>query len=329
MTATDAHCASPTDRDIPTATNMAIAGGLVLSQAWLWVLLPVYLLPSDARWGWTLVPVVLTTTTYWALLHEAFHDILLPDRRAGAALGRLLAILFGASFRVLRFGHLMHHRFNRTALDSPDLAGTATRRRAGTWIAYYFRLAFGLFLAEAAGGWLALLPRPAVEQVVRLLFGATDEAGRSMHGSARRQLLAPAALREIRTDAALALALAVTGFALYGAYWPMLVAALLARGFMLSFFDNAYHYGTAPGDVLSAMNLALPRWAERVILNFNLHGVHHRAPSAPWRTLPAAFRDAGAIYDANYFGAALRQVRGPALPPQPQAARVQHSLTRM
>jgi fatty acid desaturase len=86
---------------------------------------------------------------------------------------------------------------------------------------------------------------------------------------------------------------------------------LLGRGFLLSFLDNAYHYATPPGDALSGMNLALPRWAETAILNFNLHGIHHKAPALPWRALPAAFRRTGDTYDDGYFSAALRQVRGP------------------
>jgi fatty acid desaturase len=298
-------------RGIPEAANAALAAGFFLLQAWQWILLPLYFLPADPRWGWTLVPVVLTTTTLWALLHEAFHGILFRNAAVNDTVGRILAVLLGASFRVLRFGHLMHHRFNRTALESPDLAGRAARARPQTWAIYYLRLTVGLFLAEAAGTWLSLLPRGRAERIVRGLFGAEDETGRSMLPAAQRILLAPRALRDIRIDALATLTLTAAGLALYDSDWPMLAAALLARGFLLSFFDNAYHYGTPPGAILSGMNLRLPRWTQAAILNFNLHGVHHHAPSLPWRALPRSFERTGAAYHDGYFRAALRQLKGP------------------
>lgn len=296
---------------IPAMLNAFLVGIMMALQVWLWFVLPLVLLPLDARWGWTVLPVVLATTTLWSLLHEAFHDNLLADRRLNAAAGRLLAISIGASFRVLRFGHIMHHRFNRTVLDRADIVSAAERRRPGTWVAYYFRLTIGLFLLEMAGSWASLLPRPAVARVVARLFGAQDEAGRSMHGPAERTLLSPGALREIRLDAAAAIVLTGTGLFLYGDHWPLLAAALLARGFLISFFDNAYHYGTPGDDILSARNLSLPRWAERAILNFNLHGIHHRAPAIPWPMLAPEFRKNRNTYDSGYFSSALRQLGGP------------------
>ena len=42
----------------------------------------------------------------------------------------LLAILHGSSFRLLRFGHLTHHSYNRFLRDRPDSFDPARRTRA-------------------------------------------------------------------------------------------------------------------------------------------------------------------------------------------------------
>ena len=305
----DARPGNP--RRIATATNLAVAFLITVSQLWLWFGLPLILRSESLLWAWTLVPAVLLTTTFWSLLHEAFHGNLLPNPRANAFVGRALAVQLGASFRVLRFGHLMHHRFNRTALDSPDLASPDERRNPVTWVTYYVRLTIGLFLAEVLGTWSSLLPRPIADRIVNRLFGKSDHAGRSMLRSARQQLLSADSLREIRIDAVACLVVLGVSLVLYGALWPLLLLALAARGFMISFFDNAYHYGAASDDVISGMNLALPRWAERAILNFNLHGVHHQAPSLPWHLMPEQFRSEGMAYDDGYVRAAAKQLLGP------------------
>jgi fatty acid desaturase len=86
---------------------------------------------------------------------------------------------------------------------------------------------------------------------------------------------------------------------------------LAARAFCISFFDYLYHYGTPVGDVRQAHNLSLPPALGLLMLNFNLHGVHHRDPRLPWWALPDTFRRQGGRYDDRYVTAAFRQLRGP------------------
>jgi fatty acid desaturase len=63
-----------------------------------------WLLPLDARWGWLLVPVALLTNFFWALHHEAIHGGFHDDRRRNLVAGRVMAVLLGSSFYVLRSG---------------------------------------------------------------------------------------------------------------------------------------------------------------------------------------------------------------------------------
>jgi fatty acid desaturase len=95
----------------------------------------------------------------------------------------------------------------------------------------------------------------------------------------------------------------------------------LARGFLISFLDNVYHYETPVSDIFYAKNLRLPQMLSKLLLNFNLHGIHHINPAISWINLPRAFDVQGAKYQGDYFAAAWRQLQGPiAIQDLPQGA---------
>ena len=71
---------------------------------------------------------------------------------------------------------------------------------------------------------------------------------------------------------------------------PLLFLALLARGFLISFLDNVYHYETPVSDVFYAKNLRLAAPLAKLLLNFNFHGIHHVNPAIPWLHGAAAAR---------------------------------------
>lgn len=324
-------------RAIPVRLNLLLSALALALSAWLWLVLPL-LLPGAPGLGWTLVVVVLATTSYWSLLHEGIHAMLHPDRRLNDALSRLLAIGFPAPFAVLRFGHLKHHQFNRTAVDRSEVFDAACMRRWHAALRYYPHLLIGLYASEVAALLLVWLP-PALlrrlasrltEQPDLLLKSAPrpaaarqpprgDEEPLGRPGvllkSIEKQLLRPDVLRDMRRDCAASLALMVVSVWLYGPHAWMLLLALLGRGVLISLTDNAYHYATPlhtpGGDVRFARNLRLPHLASRLILHFNYHAVHHRHPALPWCALPAAAQ-ADAFSDAPaYVPALLQQLRGP------------------
>lgn len=296
--------------DIPVVANATLAAGLAAVNLIQLAALPALLLPVSPHWGWLLAPIVLTTPALWALIHEAVHGLLHPRAAANLAFGRGLSILFGAPFRALRFGHLMHHRFNRTALDRTEVVAGG-RSTARTTAVYYARLLGGLYLAEALAGWAAWLPRPMAMAAVRAAFGGETPDGRSMRPAAERRLLGPAGRRELRVDGLAVILLFAGGFALYGQFWWMLALALAGRAVLISFLDNAYHYATPVDDVLYAHDLRLPGPLALAMLNFNLHGVHHHHPALPWNGLARAFAADGHAYEGALPSIALRQLRGP------------------
>lgn len=288
------------------AANLALAAFHVAVNLYQFLFLPLLLLPQNIAWAWTLVPLALLTNPFWSLIHEAIHDMFHPDRNVNAFFGRLLSILFGAPFRILRMSHLVHHKLNRRPVEGTEYYDRAVSTRARAAPGYYFQIFLGLYLAELLSSAYFLLPRPALERV-RGKFIRPD----GVSGVLMQNWLGAESLREIRIDGLLTilwLALASYG---YGAHWPLLAALLLARGFLISFLDNVYHYATPVDEVFFARNLRLPAGGAGLLLNFNLHGVHHVNPAIPWSDLPEALELEGGRYQGEYLPAALAQLRGP------------------
>ncbi len=284
------------------------AAALGLSATAL-LIVPLLLLPQAPFVATTIVIVTaLLTPFHAALLHEAIHGKLLKGERANRTAGRLLAVCFGVAFEVVRYGHLAHHRFNRHALDRPDvLEGNATLcRRLG----YFANLLGGVYAIELLSTLMSLLPRRVlIARIGRLTKG--DEASALAVVRGMQRAVADARLTRARIDCFAVLTLYGLAFWLYGAAWLLLLASIVIRGLVISLFDNAPHYGTPPATHAPVFNLSLPAWARAVMLNQNLHGLHHRRPGLPWHALPAAFAADGIRYDGTFARAVLRQFNGP------------------
>jgi fatty acid desaturase len=273
------------------------------------LIVPLLLLPQAPLAAAAIaIAAALLTPFHAALLHEAIHGKLMKGERANRMAGRLLAICFGVAFEVVRYGHLAHHRFNRHALDRPDvLKGDATLpARFG----YFANLLGGVYAVELLSTLMSLLPRRVlIARIGRLTRG--DEASALAVVRGMQRAVADARLTRARVDCLAVLALYGVAFWLYGAAWPLLLASILIRGLIISLFDNAPHYGTPPVIHAPVFNLSLPAWARAVMLNQNLHGLHHRRPGLPWHALPAAFAADGIRYDGTFAQAVLRQFNGP------------------
>ncbi len=269
-------------------------------------LLPLWLLPTDPRWGWLLLPVALSSLTFWALIHEAIHGSLSGSRRLNHLAGRLLAVAYGAPFQVLRRGHLLHHGLSRTPRDRSEVYDDARVSRAQAAPAYYFRLLGGLYVYEWLCVPLFLLPRRWIRAAGRRL-AREDNVVALM----AEKLTQAAVLREVRLDACAILLLFGFGFWVYGSQAWLLALALYGRALIVSLNDNAYHYATPLGETRYAMSLSLPGWLARLLLNFNYHGTHHRQPHLGWRDLPHAFAAERGSFQLGMGTALWRQLRGP------------------
>jgi fatty acid desaturase len=275
------------------------------------IVLPLWLLPLDARWGWLLAPIALLANFFWALHHEAIHGGFHDDRQLNLRAGRLMAVLLGSSFHVLRFGHLMHHRYNRNPIDRPDVYDPAATPRLKARLTFLGTLVFGLYFAEIVAPLLCCLPRAAIGRIIDRGYPGEDPALTAIRTAARRQFLDPKRLSMIRTDVLLAWTLIGGSAIAFGVHWPMLAGFLLARGMMISVFDNVYHFATPIDRPEFARNLSLPAPLRLLILNMNLHRIHHARPALPWWELPAQFRAERDHYDASLLRTALAQFSGP------------------
>jgi len=300
--------------------NLALLAGLAGVTLFALFGLPAWLLPGDPAWGWLLLPIALATNSLRALNHEAIHGHFHPERRVNNWAGRGMSALLGSSLRVLRFGHFMHHRFNRSRLDRPDIREPGGSGRILAKARYLGQLFIGHYAAEVAVPMICLLPKPVVSRIVDFVYRHPDPTVQAVGSVARQVFLRDKNLDEIRCDALAALALLSLAAWAYGAHWPMLVGFLFGRGLLVSFFDNIYHFATPPDRSDFAWNLRLPEPCRLIILNMNFHQVHHRHPQLPWWRLPARFDELAAPFDAGFFGMALRQLNGPVPPeacPQP------------
>jgi fatty acid desaturase len=295
---------------MPTSTlyrsNTRLAGFHLALQANQLFLLPLFLLPFDPRWGWLLLPGVLLTNAWWAFIHEAIHGVMFEDRRTNRLAGRVNAVLYGAPFDLLRWGHLLHHAHSRTERERSEVYVAGRDNRLIATLGYYFRLLGGLYLVELLGGLLVLLPRKMACRVVDRIASPCNVVG-----ELAERLLSAETLRDARLEALAIILVHAAAFALYGEHAWMLVLAVAGRGLLISLVDNAFHYATPLDDIRYARNLELPAALSRLILHFNLHGAHHLRSRVPWQQLPEWHRQSGNGYQGGWFATVFRQLRGP------------------
>ncbi|MBV8790838.1 MAG: fatty acid desaturase [Pseudolabrys sp.] len=252
------------------------------------------------------IALSLATPLHRALMHEAIHSRLGGSRQLNDRLGRALAVTCGTAFDPVRFGHLTHHRFARHALDRPDVIEPGQSRLvAGA--AYYAGLCGGAALRETLTSILLLLPKRVLLKAAELGI-PKDDALRVLPAAIRRNL--DRRLWRARSDTLVVIAVYAASFYLYGAWWPVPVAAVALRAFIISLQDNAAHYGTPAELNAPAHDTWLPGWARTFLLNNNLHGVHHARPDLPWDALPLA-SPPQERFGMGYGTLLLRQLRGP------------------
>lgn len=291
---------------ILTATAFAVAAVQLVVVPLL--LMPESGLEADLLAVCTAVLLSLTAPLQRALLHEAIHSRLASHRGWNTFLGRALAISSGISFDANRLGHMTHHRFPRHALDRADIIEPGMNRVTAT-IKFYLGLAGWLYVREILSSMLMLMPRRVINWVASNLLPEDGADGMVLHGALRRGL--DRRLSRIRLDSALVILIYAGSFYLYGEWWPVLLLSIALRGLIVSLQDNVAHYDTPAVVGAPAHNTHTMGWAAMLMLNSNLHGVHHDHPDVPWNRLPNAFRRGGGDYSGGYFALLARQLSGP------------------
>ncbi len=301
----------PKTDNIPKTVNLIIAAGFVLLTAYSFLLLPLLLLPASPWWLLTLVPAAFSANTLWYFTHEAFHMNMHPNRQWNDAMGRVMAVCFGAPYDLVRFGHLQHHRFNGALFDRAELYDPEQTSRRKAAISYYWNIFGGLYVQEFLTYFVFFAGRRVVIFFVRKLLDSADEKQNALRELALKQLATDAAVRRARMEGAAFFALLFLGLWAYGPYWPALLGFLAARGFLVSFANNLPHYDTPASDVRYGLNVQLSAPLSWFYLHFNHHRQHHHSPTTPWLHLPRTFRENEDVFETRLAPAALAQLRGP------------------
>lgn len=261
------------------------------------------------------IPSLLLTNTTWALIHEGIHSNFNNNPRYNNLYSRFLSILLHSNFEVLRFGHLMHHRYNRTDLDLTEGCDSRAPNqnklsyglyKLGQNLLYYFHITIGLYLAELIGPILFLLPKSFILNTTKKLLGTEHE----YIANGKKILLKPERFKKIRIDSILNVAIFIMVIFLYQSYIVFYIGFLLIRALLISSADNLPHYSSGRDKITGSFNLFAPKWFERCILNFNYHRVHHKHPNVPWHLLPTKFTEDKEHFDINYFRQYAKQWGG-------------------
>jgi fatty acid desaturase len=307
---------SPTETARYQKLNYAMGLAFGAANLAVLLLLPILIrfnaLALGKSWAFWAVPVALLSNGFWALQHEAIHNLFAGDQADNKRAGRAMGVLFGSSFRILRFGHLMHHRFNRHPLDRPDSYDRASDSAFKARLRFFSEIFGGLYVIEVLTPLLYWLPQRSVHRLLDRVYAGEDRRLRQLRQLAQQALGSTRAIREVRADAAAVLLLYGGAFALWGKLWWILLAFMLVRGMLISFLDNIYHFRTPIDRSDFAFNLKLARPFRSLILNMNFHRVHHTHMNLPWWSLPRQFARTGDTFDGGYARAALAQLRGPA-----------------
>ena len=290
-------------RYLPQQQNVALSAFTILFQ-----LAGLGLTPLVWAWsGWAFFAYLLiygyATVLSWLLVHEAIHYKLLNNRRANDRLGRIHGILFGCPFHILKVGHMTHHRYNRSELDTTELLPTATRHFMVWWLAYYVRILGGLYMSEVLAPLMFFFWKRAKRII--LAFTQNQAVATILDMFTRRMV------QTIQFDAVLSV-----GFIIAQCYCNRhdltpFILLFFTRGLIVSFYDNAYHYGTDAHDPAAANNLSVPSFVKPFLLNHNMHRVHHRHPLASWASLPDLFEADRDGFSGDLISTGLKQLKGP------------------
>ncbi len=289
-----------------TATNLRLAALHGTVHIFQLFVLPLTLLPLSPWWALLVLPLAALNNPLWSLAHETIHGLFHPSGKINRLAGRSLGIVYGAPWRLVRVGHLLHHQFNRTELNRLEAYRPDHESKLGCALDYYYKLFVGLYVSQILSPLAFYLPKPVLAWAQQRFLKPDTYAWHATTALTRDK-----ALLEMRVDGALIYLSVVVSLWCYGDYWWVVPMIYTLRAFCISFLDYIYHYETPVHDWLHAYNLRLPPALAGFLLNFNLHGVHHRHPQVPWHALPDAFARDNDQYHGDYFATALRQLRGP------------------
>jgi fatty acid desaturase len=240
---------------------------------------------------------ILMNSVY-AIIHEAEHAMLFPNRFWNDFTGAFLALFFPAPFHLIRQGHLGHHLRNRSDDEAFDLYFPEDNR---VWrFMIFYGIITGFYWVVVALSNIVFLLVPFCAKTKYWEF---DPPSRAFMES-----LNPAYRRLIQLECVAAIIL--HGLIIWLGGIPLLNYAVmyLGFGFMWSAMQYVHHYGAERHVTRGARNLWIWKPLDLFWLNHNWHLTHHENPTMPWIHLPQL----GAKENSGFLlRAYLRMWQGP------------------
>jgi len=278
---------------------------LILSAATLSILLTILFLSSKARTAAELIVLAVLfgifMNTGYALIHEAEHGILHPNRKLNDLCGVVLALLFPAPFHLIRQGHIGHHMRNRSDDEAFDFY-FERESRLWRYMQLYGTLT-GFFWATIA---LSNFISAVGPRLLRKPITPFDRSTLALQDS-----LNPKYELWIQLEAIGVFVLHAALIVAWSAPVVNYLFVLFGFGFAWSAMQYAHHFGTERDVLRGARNLRTFRLLDRIWLNHNWHLNHHLRPTIPWIHLPKLF--SGIEYEkrGSLLAAYFRMWRGP------------------
>lgn len=235
-----------------------------------------------ASWVGVVVAAVVfsfSTHTLFALLHEAVHGVLHPNKAVNRWAGRFAAAFFPTGYLVQRAFHLTHHANNRSRFEQFDYLHEGDVK----WLklAQWYAILTGVYWAVTVAGVALFLVVPRALRVRLLRARDSKVAEQTSSGPYLDALdaLPPVVTRlelagTVLVQAALFWALGLTWTA-----WLACYAAFAVNWSSLQYADHAF----SPLDPQhGAWNLRVNPWVRTILLNYPFHLAHHQHPQAPW-----------------------------------------------
>ncbi|HVI87294.1 MAG TPA: fatty acid desaturase [Dongiaceae bacterium] len=266
---------------IPAGLNQVIfVLSILIVSGSLW-------LASHAATVWTMIAAAIVfsfvNNTIFALLHEAVHGALHPNRRINDTMGRLTACFFPTSFSIQQAFHLTHHRHNRTPDEQFDLIRPGDNKLLK--YAQWYCILTGLYGLSPSIFCLLYAIWPGL---FRLPGWARNDTGIGHQTSAAIYFDAVKKIPmwHVRAEVALAIFVQIALFQLldlHFAAWLLCHACFVVNWSALQYADHAFS-PLNPKD--GAWNLKVNPLTRMLFLNYHYHLAHHQAPQVPWLHLP-------------------------------------------
>lgn len=261
--------------------NFLLFSFIILINIFQFFLLPFYLLPQNQLWALSIVLLIPFNNTMWFLIHEAIHRNLNSNSRLNEYMGRILSIVFGASFQGLTFGHMLHHGLNRRW--ESEFYDKSVETTISAKAKYYFKIFFGVYLTEVIGSLvLCFFSKGTVSKIMSF----HDMYNSQLRSQIENYFYRRDRIIKLRTDMYISAIFFTSSLLIFGKLWPVFFAIIILRAISISLMDNIFHYGTPPDNSIPGKQVKANKLLSLIILNANYHGTHHSHPDIPWIRLP-------------------------------------------